>query len=554
MPHFTPSRIAVVVLTFSLLTFLWTFGLPNPGISPALPKDQHDTSSQNPAKGKDGHKDNLKVPTSPPTPTPTPASTPSSTPSPSAKPDEMEKVKDVGELKNGQTTAPGESLKEQKETASGTAAKVQPTSIPASSAASVVESSLEPTPSPSATGGPEFCKHVHRAPDVMIVIKTSKAEIKEKIPSHLKTLLSCVPNFAIFSDHAGEIDGIPIYDVLESVSESAKQQHGEFKDYERIKTEDNVKAGSVNKDLDKWKILPMVYTAYQMRPEARFYMFIEADTSLSWANLLQWIDRLDYRIAYYSGAPNTLGKIRFAQRGSGILLSQGALRLYAKGYDELYKSKWEGRVGNECCGDAILATAMQDSRVEFYSSFPLIQGESPWTLDWTNRHWCAPMLTWHHVNKQDLETIWEQHHSWTAKNGWDKPYLFRDAFTELIEPHLTDLKHDWDNISADSKIEKNINAEKDPNSEWSKHSEELKKSIESPENCKKICEISEDCVQWKHSTNGNGECYVGKVIRYGRKAESKEGDAKWTSGWMIERIKAQKTKWECKEPKWKFGQ
>ena len=30
MPHITPSRIAVVILSLSLLTFLWTFALPNP--------------------------------------------------------------------------------------------------------------------------------------------------------------------------------------------------------------------------------------------------------------------------------------------------------------------------------------------------------------------------------------------------------------------------------------------------------------------------------------------------------------------------------------------
>lgn len=613
MPHITPSRIAVVVLSLSLLTFLWTFALPNPAAL-SVPVNQHGTP-QKPAPGvKDspGHKDNLEVPefefdpyspdggkkgngkgkvedhtslvvtptpsstpssTPTPTPTPTVTPTPSSTPSASTESDNKDKSDDISQSQSVQTSAPGASSIEQQDKSSKTLKDGEAQSISVSlqvthngtatveataSATTIAEPSAEPSvevkPAPAAAANPEFCKTVHRATDVMVIIKTSKAEIKEKLPGHLKTLLSCVPHFAIFSDHSGEVEGIPIYDVLDKISDATKQKYGEFKDYERIKNEDDVKPGGVNKDLDKWKFLPMAYKAYQMRPESRFFMFIEADTSLSWPNLLQWIDRLDYRIAYYSGAPNSIDKIRFAQRGPGILLSQGALRLYAKSYGELYESQWEERVGKECCGDLMLAAAMKESRVEFYSSFPLVQGESPWSLDYTERHWCAPMLTWHHMNKQDLETIWNVQHNWTVQNGWSKPYLFRDAFVELIEPHLTDTKSDWDNISADSKIEKGLTAESDPDSEWSKHSDDLKKSIESPENCKHVCELSEDCVQWKHSTNGNGECYVGKVIRYGHKVEHKEGESKWTSGWMKERINKKKTSWECKEVKWKFNQ
>lgn len=603
MPHFTPSRIAVVVLSLSLLTFLWTFALPSSLPSPAVPINQHGTPQKSAGvKDGTGHKDNLEVPdfdfdpyepsggnnkngkgktkehtslvvTS--TLSSTPPSTPPITATPTVAPSSSPAEKNSEQSENGsgsdkgQTPVPGGLSSEHKEISSTTLAGAEAQStlstLPVANngtttAEAIVSTgpsatpSVQANPAPSTAANPEFCKTVHRATEVMVIIKTSKAEIKDKLPAHLKTLLSCVPHFAIFSDHSGEVEGIPIHDVLDTISDSTKQKHGEFNDYERIKNEDVVQPGGVNKDLDKWKFLPMVYKAYKMRPESRFFMFIEADTSLSWPNFLQWVDRLDYRIAYYSGAPNSIDKIRFAQRGPGILLSQGALRLYEKSYLELYQSQWEERVGKECCGDLMLAAAMKESRVEFYSSFPLVQGESPWSLDWSDRHWCAPMLTWHHMNRQDLQTIWNLQHNWTAENGWTKPYLFRDAFSALIEPHLTDLKSDWDNISADSKITKGPTAESDPDSEWSKHSDDLKKSIESPENCKHVCELSEDCVQWKHSTNGNGECYVGKVIRYGHKVESKEGEGKWTSGWMKERIDKKKTSWECKEVKWKFNQ
>ena len=105
----------------------------------------------------------------------------------------------------------------------------------------------------------------------------------------------------------------------------------------------------------------MVYKSYKMRPQVTFFVFIEADTSLSWTNLLQWVNRLDSRIPYYAGAPSNIGDIRFAQRGGGFLLSKAAAKLYATAYEQKYVSKWEKMTVGECWGDVALALGLNNT-------------------------------------------------------------------------------------------------------------------------------------------------------------------------------------------------
>ncbi|KAF2260679.1 hypothetical protein CC78DRAFT_419909, partial [Lojkania enalia] len=379
---------------------------------------------------------------------------------------------------------------------------------------------------PAPTG--PHCKDVRGAPNVMVVIKTSKAEILKKLPNHLKNLLSCVPNFAIFSDHAGTMEGFTVHDALEDISNSTRKKHKEFLDYEKMVQNPDFKPDTVDKELDKWKMLPMVYKAHQLRPYARFYVFIEADTSLSWTNLLQWIDRLDYRIPYYSGAPTFLGNVKFAQRGPGILLSYGAMKHYAKAYDEKYASEWEPRVGRECCGDMVLATTLMESHVEFYSAFPLLQGETLSSLDWNDRHWCQPMVSAHHQNSDEIEMLWNSEKNWTSQKGWEVPYLFKDAFEQHVLPNIADRKDEWDNLASDTKID----------------------AATSPETCAALCAKTEDCMQWRFRHKKDTECHLGKIIRLGKQAK-KEGDEMWTSGWMLDKIQKSTKDWtDCEEPKW----
>jgi len=642
MPVLTPSRVAIVVLTLSLFSFLWTFGLPQQFAEPSLPQLMHDVPG-NTNEGKGQFKDEqiedfgrpyvtLQNPThsiymQPEKPMETGKEIHKVTGSEDKDKDngkEKEEDKEKGKLPGDATHTPatGEDMKKVEESddqkqqlkedeekgklledATHTPAPVTVTSTLAPSRTTAAVNATVKTP----VGQDKSCKNVHGAPNMMVIVKTSKAEMKDKLPIHLKTLLSCVPNFAIFSDHAGTVDGFTVHDALSGISNITKSAHPEFREYEKMQADENYTPdGSKTKELDKWKFLPMVYQAHKLRPSSRFFIFIEADTSLSWTNLLQWTNRLDYRIAYYSGAPTYLNDIKFAQRGSGVLLSYGALAQYTKTYDEKYENEWEKRVGKECCGDMVLATALMESHVEFYSGFPLLQGETPSSLDWTERHWCAPLVTWHHMSPALIEALWHVQTNWTSKNGWELPHLFRDAFQNFILPLLEEKKDEWDNMSQDSKM---VKVNKDPVKEKEKEekakleeekqrkqneeakakaasdskSKELEKprskglekaalnsrdddpapeanddidnAADSADTCKHLCSITVDCLQWKWKGGAEQQCFLGKVVRLGRKVEKKGSEDGWTSGWMLDKIKTTTEEWgDCKKVKWSFNQ
>jgi hypothetical protein len=582
MPLLTPSRIAVVVLTLSLVSFLWTFGLPRPLAQPSLPVVDH-----YPAEGK--------IHTDPIVPAPAISSSHAITTSLGAAPTSTLSTPQSPKTPHAPTGLAGHDddggrwEDKTKDTNKDNVAATAPAAAAATLHTPKPAPTPTPKPSPAAPSSlPKFCKEVHFAPHVMVIVRTSKAEINTKLAGHLKGLLSCVPNFAIFSDHAGEIDGIPVHDALDSISDETRARHNQFREYDAIKSDLKYTPDpKKTKELDKWKFMPMVYKAYRMKPDARFYVFIEADTSLSWTNLLQWTSRLDYRIAYYSGAPSYLNKISFAQRGPGIMLSQGAMRNYAKSYDELYASDWEPRINKECCGDLVLATALNQAHVEFYHSWPLLQAEQPHTLDYTKRHWCAPAVSWHHMDAQALDQAWDTQKNWTHGHGWDKPYLYQHAFEQTVQPIIASQKKDWDNLSSDTKIVapkdrqqelaasklvvdktpprhrlsrddkkgKDKGKDKPKDTDWGAIGATIKDGADNAEACQKLCSDVDDCLQWRHSTTGDGECHLSKVMRRGAAAEVGEGKPSWTSGWMVERIEKTVKEWECKdEVKWGFYQ
>ncbi|KAH9876453.1 hypothetical protein J1614_003584 [Plenodomus biglobosus] len=633
MPLLTPSRLAVVFVSFSLITFFWTFGLPRPLAAPALPLIHH--------YGQES------VHTESATSTPDTHATAHTAAAPAAT-----------RLPDYDGAGAGGRWEEEQVNATG------PTN-----GTDALPVQQEPEPYTEITEPPthhvaEFCKQAQGAQHVMVVIRTSKAEIKTRLPTRLESLLECVPNFAIFSDHSGEINGYKVHNALESISGDTKRGHAEFHEYQLMHADaEHEPDAAKTKELEKWKFLPMVYQAYHLRPSARFFIFIEADTSLSWTNLLQWVGRLDYRIPYHSGAPTFMGGVQISQRGAGILLSQGALRRYVKSYDELYESQWEAQIAKECCGDLLLSMALNDAHVELYSSWPMLQTEQPGTLDYTQKLWCVPAVSWHHMVGDDLRAMWENEKKWIEAKGWKEPYLYRDAFREYVESHLDTQKDDWDNLSLDTKIvapqgrqqqikeeeerkkkhEEEEEAQKkqeeqeeqeeqeqeqeqgaaqnekadqdehkspvalkssaeektwtkptaskptpkskgnadidtdsptptptpistlssksitpiekrsndDSNPDWDKLTELFTNAGDSADRCQKACSDVPDCLQWRYTTFGDGECHLGKVLRLGKKSE---GDVKWTSGWLTERVAKVTEGWKCKGAEWKFNQ
>lgn len=599
MPLFTPSRIAVIVLSLSLMSFLWTFGLPHQSRSSPIPALALDRPHGKPVADPVLHE-------------------------PVIPPVAIDKDR-PGTQSGPKIVLPGlagpekPTLYEEDNTALVGSQEEQEVLTP-----TTLRTETRPalgataTPTTKPDGPPKTCKDVHGASDVLIIIKTSKAEATDKLRAHLETLFECTSNFLIFSDHSGNLDGSPIHNALDTISNTTKERHQEFYEYEKMQDNAGYKP---NEDkttaLDKWKFLPMVYKAFKMQPNHRWYVFIEPETALSWTNLLQWTDRLDYRIPIYAGVPVNRDDTRFAKSGSGILISFGALRRYTKTYEERYSEEWESHVGKECCGDMMLGRAMTESAVEFYSAFPLLQGESTESIDWPRHRWCTPLVSWSQVATSEISRIWDVEKRWTQNNGWEAPYLTRNAFEEFFLPGLEEKRIDWDNISSDTHIkaekgrkeklakqqaagsdDKKDTPAKEPSEDKPKEDEKppprkpapespqpeppnpakpnfqppnmrkrdeppstekadetIQAAADSAENCQALCRKTPDCMQWKWTPKGDGECHLGKVMRLGRKAGRENGQHIWVSGWMIDRIKGIPKEWgECETVNWKFNQ
>ncbi|KAF2454117.1 hypothetical protein BDY21DRAFT_264331, partial [Lineolata rhizophorae] len=384
------------------------------------------------------------------------------------------------------------------------------------------------------------------ASDVLVVLKTGSTEIFEKLPEHLLTLFNCVPHKLIFSDLEQDVAGIHVHDALANIPHSWKTELPEFEAYREIKEARgmgldlaNLKSGRFW-DLDKWKFLPMVHRSRQMFPDVKWAIFIEADTALSWTNFLQLTRAHDSELKLYFGAQNMLGDTAFAHGGSGIVLSQGALDAYESVYDELYTTTWKQYTKNSCCGDGVIAQALKDAGVELTPAWPMIQGETPSSLDWTRRHWCAPAVTWHHAASFEIDELWQYHNDWVAEHGWDTPYLFRDIYATFVSPHLRESRDNWDNLSREFQFprdptEINDSGRVRPEAEVHAH--------ESFEKCRTLCEGRKDCLQFRWRGGRNKRCWLSNVVQLGRPVPE-DDEVKPRSGWLLDRIDEWKQKRE----------
>jgi hypothetical protein len=261
------------------------------------------------------------------------------------------------------------------------------------------------------------CFDLPGASDVLLVLKTGATEIYEKLPAHFLTTFQCTSDFLIYSDLEQDIGPYHIIDAMESVSDETKKSHQDFELY-RVQAQlasegQDVGAlkGDRGWDLDKWKFLPMVIDAARKFPDKKWFVFMEADTLLSWSNLLIWLSKLDATKPLYLGCPVMIGETVFAHGGSGWVLSGPAVKKLVELEGEMKKA-WEERTAKSCCGDQVLAEGLLDGGIGLTGAFPMIQGLTPTTLDWSSAHWCSPVVSWHHMSANEVDAVWQMEQAW----------------------------------------------------------------------------------------------------------------------------------------------
>ena len=426
--------------------------------------------------------------------------------------------------------------------------------------------STTPTPttsSPSTPTPPESfasaCRTVPGAENVMVLLKTGATELYQKLPTHFLTTFTCVPHFQIFSDVAQQFGDVDVHDAIAPVSWVFREHHMDFDLYRKLQHyhAEGQDMGHLGGDggwnLDKWKFLPMLHQAFESAgDEIEWFVVMEADTSLAWNNLLAWLKTMNPREPYYLGAQNVIGSTTFAHGGSGFIISRKAADMledarYAKGR-QAFDEDWEEALSTACCGDEVIARTLEEAGVVLTPAWPIIQGETVGSIDWTPNHWCRPAVSWHHVTPIEIDAMWQFQTQWVETHGWDKPFLHRDVFEHFVEKHTKTRRRGWDNMSNDIRLVSEELANKD-DIPFSEMEDWERAATEEQDACAEACERKGgECIQWMFSP---GRCHLGRDIRFGKSDERERVEARWVSGWIESRIQGMKEEFKDCRINWK---
>ncbi|KAK9464543.1 hypothetical protein V1512DRAFT_293294 [Lipomyces arxii] len=369
---------------------------------------------------------------------------------------------------------------------------------------------------------------------VFLMIKTGATVLWDRFPIHLSTTLPQVPYFALYSDSPDKIAGIPVIDILSHTSADL-QASDELKMYRRqaalVNEHANIELYDPKAeihgawDLDRFKNMPMIAHAYKTRPDAEWYIFMDADSYILWPNMMRWLRTLNSSDMLYMGSVAYLGNEPFAHGGSGVIMSGGLVRKTFGAEPDL-QFQYEEFTKSHCCGDHVVAHAFLDRDIHVLSgaTYPYvswrIQGEPPISARFKKDNWCAEIVTFHHLHAHDVEKLYE----FERKFSPDTPILYKDVYKEFIMPYITETRHRWDNL-ADSR-EYSLEKEND-------HKNPVETAYHSMKDCAAACEAWENCLQYRYK---KGWCGLTDVIRLGQK-EVGDGE-KYTSAWMLDRIKS----------------
>ena len=258
---------------------------------------------------------------------------------------------------------------------------------------------------------PNPCTGFPDTSDILLVMKTGATEAYDKLPVHFMTTLQCVKDVIIFSDMEMQMGEYHLIDTLDTISDSVKKDNGDFdlykylKDYERIGQDPRgLKDSFSGWNLDKYKFLPMLSKTWKHRQDAKWYVFVEADTGMNWDNIRTFLDKLNPEKAQYIGSPTYLD-IEFAHGGTGYIISGAAMRKAVGGHPDI-QEKYDSMVHGICCGDRMPAAVLLDEQIKLTKAWPMLNGEQPFSVPYTDQHWCAPILTMHHMTAQEISQVW----------------------------------------------------------------------------------------------------------------------------------------------------
>ncbi|KAI0095901.1 hypothetical protein F4814DRAFT_457491 [Daldinia grandis] len=367
--------------------------------------------------------------------------------------------------------------------------------------------------------------------DVLVVLRVNATEIPKKLPVHFKTVLSCVPDYVIYSDAEQTIGGHHIYDFLDQLSETLRDAISEFELYNQLHIsvgeEQEYRTGRLdgalrppNKRHQQWKLLPIAERALQYRPQARWYVFLEADTYMVWQNVLDYLANFDAEQPYYLGSDMNVQDVLSPPKELGFALSNPAIEKVAEYWKE-YQTEWHQNSNQDWAGDITIEHALQDVGKDSARAFPYLQTNSLATINWAalgpnERFQCSAPLIFHHMTEEEFTLMWKFEQERLHRNLRKGPLTFRDIFKRLIY-HQTNAKRTyWDNMSVGVEYsDKSLG--RLSKSEKARLSPVEQQAPLSFEKCQAACESKPTCMQFSYT---QGSCLTSSELRLGHTMDS----------------------------------
>ncbi|KAF2192404.1 glycosyltransferase family 31 protein [Zopfia rhizophila CBS 207.26] len=245
--------------------------------------------------------------------------------------------------------------------------------------------------------------------DVATVLKFGAAEVASKLPTYLSIIGPCAPDMLLFSDTQRTIMIISYTTHSETSPLAFAAKMLVF-------------------------FLPMMQLVWDKKSQNEWFVFIELDTYVNWANLHRFLRHFDPSQSHYFGSP--------------VWLANRLLVTYGKKFrdnDLVAGSQRSGKdLSKECCGE-VLAQVLTECRVTNSGYWPMFNGEKSTPIWFGKEHYCEAIITLHHLNEADFAGMqrWE-----AARERASRPLTFEELF-EYTKPSLqTQIDH-WTNMSED---------------------------------------------------------------------------------------------------------
>ncbi|KAF3910202.1 hypothetical protein ABW21_db0201910 [Orbilia brochopaga] len=372
---------------------------------------------------------------------------------------------------------------------------------------------------------------------IVVAVKTGATEASEKIPALMQTSLRCAKTVLFFSDMEQDIGVYHLHDALETIAPEVKQKDSAFEFYKKQQAawqrDGSVSAVKGMRDpaaanpndlaawtLDKYKNLHILEKTWELAPDRDWYILIDADTYLIWANLLRWLPSLDSTKKVFFGSRVYLSGIPFAHGGSGTIFTRSLMYDLAVTHKGT-AARWDPEIRNNCCGDFVLGKALKEYGNQLVSIRPEISGQKPSSMPFGSNYWCQPTFTLHHFSAPDMRQLdaYER-----ARLNQSIPLTHAEIYANLVKDPLQAMpaiREDWDNISWRIEMGSGLS-----------NGEDERPKAQSAEECAKACEANTQCLQFVFDSE---QCYLGKAFRLGEKRAPENGK-RWRSGWNQARI------------------